>query len=522
MKANTDRIAVRAFTWRLWRGKWIILASMIVCLAAAALYLKVTNPVFLVSASMALNQQEDEKGGISGQLGALISSFSMGGFGSKMTEDEMYRLTSTSMLTDVARRTGIYTQYRANPGLLKRTTHFYRNSPIEVSLPAAVLDTISCYTSFHIRGNDASGWDITCKQNRKRLAKRHVAKLPCTYKTPYGTFTISYPRPMKGNDRFNFYADICSPRSAALSLRDQLDIASPSKKSNIIWIGLEGDNVAECTAVIDTLIDVYNSRSTGISHSRAREQLDFIDRRIDNLYSSLMETEQEIADYKREHHVVAPEMEAEYLYKRKADAASASLKANADLMVAEIVADFLRDPANSYSPVPFAGEISGESLKTYNELVLQRMRIASGAKENNATLKTLTAQVDAMRSTVLQSLESQIKAAGTVLRHAGDAASEASGRISEAPGIEKSLRELYRTQAVKNHVYAFLLEQREQAEMKRLNNTVPAEIIDRAYPEEEPVKPKKLLILGVALVVSWIIAWTIIATEGILRRRVSR
>ena len=119
------------------RWPWFV-ASIIICITCAWLYLKQSTPVYNITASVII--KDKEKGGtteneFSGleELGLLNSS--------KNIDNEIEILRSKSLIKDVVNELGLYIKYSTSKGF--KNIELYKTSPILIhysSKDAEVLD----------------------------------------------------------------------------------------------------------------------------------------------------------------------------------------------------------------------------------------------------------------------------------------------------------------------------------------------------------------------------------------------
>lgn len=477
---------------------WVIAGCAVLALGAAFLFLRIKSPAYRVNAALALNQEEGDGGGrLNGGLGALLSTFSLGGGGARMPDDEVFRLTSQTVLAETAKRTGIYFNAWSKPGLLSRKIWYYGDAPFKIELPAQMLDTLRTTTKFHLTRSGSGGeWKLSVKQRRRTVLDTAFARLPLLARTPVGMFRIDTTSNYKPSAKeVNFYATLTGPSVVADDLREDLDIGTVSKKSNIIWLIYDDARPDRAKAILNTLLEVYNEKTLDTQHEEAARSLDFIDRRLITLYSDLDASETRLRDYKTANNIIDPDAEAEFVFKQKMTAEEARLESEAKVGIIRLILEFISKPENRYAVVPFTMDMPDEPLKVYNELVMKRMRVASETKGNTRTLQLLSEQVDAMRSTMESTLRTHLEAAEKTLADVRRISASADRRISSAPEMEKQLRSLMRDQMVKNQIYGYLLQKREEAEVKLARVAPTGQIVDEAYEEVKPASPKKPLVI---------------------------
>ncbi len=488
---------------------WIYLISVGVMLGLGALYVKIKSPVFEVSGAIAINEEESDKGGISGQLGALMSTFSLGGGGSKNTDDEIFRMTSAAALKEVVMRTGIWFSAYDKPGLLSRKVLYYKDSPFRIELPVSVLDTLRTTTAFSISGK-ATEWKLKAKQNGKTVAEKVLHSFPASVRTPIGIFSVDTTGFFSPSEPMHFKALVESPLGVALQLRKDLDMNTESKKSDIVWIGIDEANIAMAEAIVNAVIDVYIENTLGWDRQKAEQNLKYLDARLEQTYADLLATDTEIEAFKTKHNIVDPAAEAEYIYKLKVAGEENRVELETKSALFRLILDFMENPENRYSAIPFTVDMPGEPIEAYNELAMQRMKLAAGLKGSTKALEVANSQMDAIRSTMIATVRSHLMAADGAIKSIDKVSDQADARISQAPMIEKELIDMTRDQKVKSTVYAYLLQRREQAALKVQKDVPVVQTIDRAFTPVKPKSPKKWLVFGGAFLAGILLAYEVV------------
>ncbi len=504
LNQENNKINVTASVTTFRRFWWVYLLVFVCFMILAGLFCQIKAPKYECHATIILNDNDDLGKSNLGGLGSLMASFSMGSTGYKYVDDEIARLKSHSNLVTLTKDLNLNVVYSSKKEFLSQRHFYFNDSPLSVFLPENIADTISVPTVFNMMvAADGKTADITVNQSPKGVVySKTGVSLPAMVKTPRGTFRVATTPHFHPGKPLKFRAIFNSPTYTAFGLYKGIKAKSPSKKSSLIYLDYENENTEKGVAVLDGIVDIYNQRNITEYQEQARVAIEFIKGRLEKLYNELENSERNIEVYKRNNNIVEPTAEAEYLFKKKQVLETGVIEFETRHAVLRMILEFLRNDQNQYSLVPFADDLPKEPVAEYNELLVERIRLMENAKGNNASLKTVNAQIAAMRDNLITSLERQLSATEIAISDMKRSDSGSNSRIAEIPTMEKELLSLYRDQKIKNQIYAYLLQKLEESELKLAREINTGKTVDVAYAEMKPSSPNKPLIFIAAALAS--------------------
>lgn len=522
-ESGETRINIRALAHCLLKNWWWYAISVVVIVGGTAFYLKKTNTTTVTYAQVMFNQDDEDGPSAGGLMGSLMSSFNMGGNGVNVT-DEIVRMQSHSAIKRVVQTLELNKYYTGSSSFWRKNILYFQNSPIEIDCPQSMLDTISGTTLFKLKIRDkGKKLHLTVKQDiYKTVFDKDIPKLPYTVATPLGKFTIiptSFYRP---ETDLTFKAELSNLDDAAKINFRNIDVYLAEKKSNAVIIKVDDQNAKRAKAIANTLIELYNEHSMSDRSARSKATLEFLNDRLHKMYTELEKSGSGIANYKENHHVVNPEAEAEYIFKMKQDATAGLLEQETQLGILNMLRDFLTTSENRQSLLPVTSisnqnsDGTNTAINNYNEMVLELMRLKASAKGNNSTMRQLESQIEAMRTNLLTSLDRSISAMKISIARSNKENGTVNSRISSIPRIEQELTNMLRDNEIKNRIYAYLLQKREEAEVK-LARTLPTGVtIDEAWTDPESAKPSKMMLLATSFLFALLIPTLVLIS---LKRR---
>ena len=497
IKSN-DQIDVMQIVDVLRRNWWMFAVSVILCGALGVAYLYVKHSVYVVHAKVLVAYDE----GTSSMGSSIMQSLSLGGVGGSNVEDEVLVMGAHSIKEQAIKELKLNRSYYSPDGFLKKK-YYYNNSPIEISAPEEVFDTLSVGMKFNIKANkDLSKIEVEVKKGRfTTLAEVTGDKLPMVVNTPYGIYSIDKTKFYVPGEEVEVVANVTGNSIYAEAITDDLTVQKSEKKANGISLYYEDINIKRGKDLLNKMVELYNRRGQKEKDEMAVNTGRFIDERLDTLYVSLADAERKIQNYKQNKNIVDVSSEARYLMQKKGTLENALLSAETQYEVLKMADDFFSNPKNNYAMMPFAPELSGveDAITLYNEMIAKRMEIETNAKGDNPALLAINEQIDAMRENVKKSINRAVSSASVRLKELKAESSASENKLSSIPAQEREYLELQRDQTIKNQLYSFLLQKREENQLVLAATTPKGKIIDKAFAYNEPVAPKKMMIIIVAL-----------------------
>lgn len=497
-KRNSEFVDISAL-FRQYLSKWyLFVISVAVCGSLAFFYTKVKHPVYSVNANVLITQ-DDSQPAVGDAMGSAMSML----FGSDAyVEDEIFLVSSHSLYRDVARDLGLNINHRVRLGFLN-SVFAYPDYPIDVTTAPGILDTLRVGLTFKVKVDDKGMADITAKMRRDKVVDVEDVKLPYVVNTPVGDFTVAPTKWYVPGKRVTTTIGVTGYDAAAELLDEDVHTEIASKRSNVISLSINTPNPEYGKAVLNEILDKYNER--GIIEKRNQTVLtgDFIDGRLVVLSQDLAKSDLQIQKYKQQKGIHDIWSEARYQIEKKSKVEEKLIEARTQKEVIALTGDFLAEPRNAYVLVPMLldSEALQRSIEEYNKLILERMALLESARPDNVALKLLTENIDNMRANIQTSLLRVLQSQEVVVRDLQKELDRTEGKLTDMPETEREYIDLEREHRVKNELYVFLLQRREENSLMMANAQPKGQIIDEAYTMSEPLGmgKKAVLLLGLLL-----------------------
>lgn len=513
-KQQTEFIDVRG-TLLLWWSKWYWFAiSAFVCLSLAFIYATVKKPVYLVKSNILIAQDDSN---IMSGMGGFGQLFGTSGY----VDDEVFVVSSHTVLRDVVKDLKLNKSCVVKEGLLK-SREYFKKYPVDIVTDTDIADTLSVSLKFNLKVDEDGVASVEVKDSQKDVvADLENQKFPITVETKYGVFTIKKTADYKEGESLKAKLYFSGYDDAAESLKEDLDIYIASKKSNVIQIEMETTDVDKAKLILNDIVKYYNVRGVEQRSEQSRLTLDFLDSRIQLIAQDLTDSEADVEGYKKNQGIVDVATEATYQTTKKGKFEGELVQAEIDLNIMQMTKEFLADSKNKYELIPTT--VSDETVKAgitnYNELVLSRMNLVRTAKEGNIALSKMNDRIDALRANINTSLDRAIAQQNKVISDMRLQLGVTDSRLGNIPTQERQYRDIKRKQTIKEQLYLFLMQRREDTALMIANTTPKGVIVDKAFSLSEPITMKKRMILLLAFVFSLILPPLILVIKKVLRNK---
>lgn len=473
--------------------KWI-LASVLIACVIGFFYLRTQPYTYHLTTTLLVVDQS--KSGAMNEM-SMMKQLDVMGFGSSlsMVNNENEVLKSSALMKRVVNQLELHTTYTTKDFL--RTIDLYTASPYYVKMDSMALIQLEKTLSFEIAREEGQ-YTIEGEYNDSAFSQT-VKKLPAMINTPAGPISIALRKGLKFLPQNEITVTISNPNAVGRSISANLLTTEVSKQVDVINIGINVSNEQKGKDILNTLSAIYNRDAIEQINRSAMNTANFIDDRLRLISGELSDVEGEVENYKQVNQMTDISSDAKIYLERNNEFDQQRIQVENQLSLIRFVEEFISKGANQYALIPNLGLTDVglvAVIQKYNELLMNRERIAGGSSEENPALRNMNQQIVSARRSIQVSIANSRKGLEITKRELDSQNQRAVSKIRDLPRQEREFIEIKRQQQVKESLYLFLLQKREEASLT-MAITVPKGRVLNTPDTGEQTGPRSKIIMGI-------------------------
>ena len=485
---------------------WFVI-SLAILLGAATIYLLKTPPVYTRSASLLI--KEDGKSGSGNEAAGVLGDIDIFRTSTNIN-NEMLSMQSPAVMYEVVRRLHLDVNYTTD-GRFYDPVIYGSDNPYEVSFFDLGDAESASFTLRPDKDGQVKLTDFT--RNGEEADGDAVTALNDTVQTPVGRLLVN-ARPGSTAAQQTVFVSRISLQDATAGYSSRLSVALNDEKSTVVNLTLQDVCTQRAEDVLNTLISVYNENWVKDKNQIAVSTSMFINERLGVIERELGNVDEDISSYKSEN--LLPDVQAAAsMYMAESSETNAKIQTlNTQLSMTRYVRSYLTGASsrNQLLPANSGIENSGieKQIAEYNTLQLRRNDLVANSSETNPLVVDMDHSLHALRDAIIRTLDNYVTTLNTQLRALQQSARQTTARIAANPSQGKYLLSVERQQKVKESLYLFLLQKREENELSQAFTAYNTRVIMPPSGSMAPTAPAKKNILLIAFVIGLIVPVAVI------------
>ena len=413
--------------------------------------------------------------------------------------NEILQFRSKRLMREVVQRLHADVDYRMEKGL--RTDELYNLSPVSVSFINVMPER---RISFAVTPRGGNTVTLSAFEGLPSAKESYDVRLNDTLKVGderiLMTGTDHWGKSWTGRE----IRVTKNPLNAVAGrFQGSMGIRQEEDESSILVLSLKDASPRRAEDVLNTLVNVYNEEAINDKNQVAVNTSEFINERLIIIERELGGVETELESFKQHNQVMdIGSLAGRYTGEEQAYSADAQQQ-ETQLRLARFIKDYLTDPTRERDLIPSGTGISDAGIEgqisQYNALKLKRDKLIDDSSDSNPVVEELNNTIHALRQSIIRAVDNMIVGINMKRNDARSRQAQAQARFTTVPTKEREMLSIERQQKIKESLYMFLLNRREENALSQAMADNNARTIDSVDGPAGPVSPvrNRILLLGV-------------------------
>ena len=475
------------FFWR-----WFVF-SVIVCLIISFIYLKYTNNIYSTSAKIKILDKKEA----SLELPSASDLFN----NSKINlENEIELLSSYTILNKVVQKKNLNANFYGVGDIM---TSRIANFPFDFKQLIS-NDSIQEELEFDIYFNDEG-----IKINAINTDTTYLFNTYSTYAIPHSLpFNIRWNKTNAlSSIEENYKVIFSTTKNTIRRLKKVLSIEKLGKESDIVQLKIDNENIEYSEIVLNTIIDVFNKDGVADRQMVHKRTIDFVNERYIQLSNELDSIEIQKQLYKLNNNLIDITANSSLSLELSSKSNQQLLNLENQIAIAKLLDESFKK--NNYDLLPANIGIDNSKINfliaDFNTIILERKNLITSAGLNNPSVVQLDRAINDNRTNIIRTVSNYLTQLRQTKKQLTLQSQKLNKDVSNLPEKEKILRAIERNQAIKESLYLFLLQKREEAEVSFAVTEPTIKVIEYALTSNNPISPKKQITFLAALLIGILI-----------------
>lgn len=463
---------------------WFLL-SLALFYTTARIYLRYTQPQYSSKTSLKLRESKGNSSTLSD-----LKNLGMGVSGDNELQGETTIIVSKPILAAVAKNLNLEVSF-FSLGTIKEV-ELYQDSPLSAKIISIDQPELFSSATYTINPVGKNSYKIEGSNTEYRFGSRA--------KFPFGVVVINAEG---GALTYPIKVVFRSVNAAVASMEGSINVTLPENKGLLMEVFMVGPVPKKSEDILNELSRQYIIDGVNDKNQEANNTRDFINERLAVITDDLSGIEGEKERFKQTNQITNLEAQGSMALSKADENTKIILSQSMQL---DLINSVLSASASEQLLPSGMGLSSGaeSNIAEYNKLLLTRNRVLKQATGENPAVIEMNKQISAIKNLLRKNLIESRETLELQIAQANAQLNLAKGNISKYPTQEKMFRSIDRQQTLKEQLYLYLLQKREENAITLAVTAPKAKVVNPAYTIGI-VKPNKDQIMYGALAVGFLL-----------------
>lgn len=495
-QAKEEKLNIRkTISKYLYKWPWFI-ASILIFLSGAYIYLRYSVPKYQSKTTLKFDKKQND---LSSAL-ADLDNLGIGLGNSDELKSEAAVVNSRPILMQVVKNLNLNVEYYS-AGEIKDSQLFSK-----IPITAKILTyTKEKFVSAAYSITEIKGDQFTLENDKK---KEFTGKFNVPVQLDFGTVILQRNSPIAAKSEYKII--FWNPIEKVKKLEKTIQVNLPDEKAMLMDISLIGTLPEKSEAILNEVTKQYNLDGQRDKNLQAQNTQEFIDKRLEVITKDLSGVENQKEDFQNHNRIVDLQAQAELALQNTSENTKALLQQQAQLDLLNSLSAEASKSNNQLMPSNLGLNPSLEqTISQYNLLIISRNKTLKQATNENPAVIEMNREIASLKDVIRDNIREQKQTVQTGISQLQNQITTNNNVIEKVPGQSKVYRGIERQQNLKEQLFLFLLQKREENAINLSVDVPKAKIVNPAFTEDAVVSPKKDIIFPGAFFLGILIPFAI-------------
>ena len=492
MANNQNEIDIRKLVRIVFEHWWWFAIGVCVCLLLGVAYYLRKAPRWTTDTSIMLRKKDLDSN-------PMASLSLLGLTGNQAAEDEVVVLESRGLLYQAIDALDLW-DARAKRGGLRWEGEF-RHPALTIDYIALNEDGAQKPFSVKVK-KTRKGYKVKTKMGLFHRSSVRVESLDEPIETAAGTIRIHANRPLSPDTTYRVFH--ARKQLVVAGYQKDIHVSQHKKESNVIRITTTSPLRERDEALLLQMIEQYNLNAIVDKNMIATNTASFIEDRLNIITKELSEAEEAVSEYKEKNNIADLNAQAQLVLHESTVEQRAMAEIETQLSLVDYIDEFLRDETKRDNLIPANIGVTDGSLSSgmseYNALQLRKMRIQRTATEDNPVIEQMDMQLATIRQNIIATIASVRESLKIRQRNLQAQDTKFNRKLQDAPEQQREYIRVVRQQKIREQLYIYLYEKREENALMLAATAEPAKILDMPQYDVRSQSPKLIKLLFICII----------------------
>lgn len=483
----------------------LFLILLLVSLVCGWFYLRFTTPMYQTTATLLI--KDEKKGASESKTIESLDQLSS----KKIIENEMEVIQSTSLITDVVNDLHLYAPIYTKDKFKKVLAFSTSPVHVEVASPNDIEPVNN--VNFRFNKNDST----------IRIGDRSYP-INQWITTTYGKVRFIRNPVVKEGSEGEFEFSLVKSRNIAYSIKERLGVSTSNKMTSILNLNLKDEDPKRGEAILNGLLGAYSKAIIQDKNVLADNTLKFIDERLKNVERDLSMIEGKIQSYKSKSNAIDIGTQGRLFLENVSNNDQKLSDINMQLAVLNQVEGYVNSSNSTIGVVPSTLGVNDPTLSQLVEKLytseLEYEKLKKTTAENSPTLIAVVDRIEKIKPSILANIQSQRRSLLASRENLSATNKMYSSVLRTMPEKERELIDINREQGIKNGIYTFLLQKKEETALSFASTISDSRIINKAESSDKPVTPRRKIVYMLSILAALIFGMGLVIARESFNRKI--